>query len=49
MVSDLRMYVLSVLQRPSLIVQVNTRLVEQQIYDGPSGLGPVRNAFRAKL
>ncbi|KAI9924543.1 hypothetical protein ASPWEDRAFT_109673 [Aspergillus wentii DTO 134E9] len=28
---------------------INTRLVEQQIYDGPSGLGPLRNIFRAKL
>lgn len=32
-----------------LISQINTRLVEQQIYDGPSGLEPIRSAFRAKL
>ncbi|KAF9887650.1 hypothetical protein FE257_009743 [Aspergillus nanangensis] len=28
---------------------INTRLVEQQIYDGPSGLESIRSAFRAKL
>ncbi|KAJ5443724.1 uncharacterized protein N7458_007596 [Penicillium daleae] len=28
---------------------INTRMVEQQIYDGPSALGPLRRAFRAKL
>ncbi|PYH86109.1 mitochondrial cytochrome b2 [Aspergillus uvarum CBS 121591] len=28
---------------------INTRIVEQQIYDGPSGLDSVRNVFRAKL
>ncbi|KAF7128345.1 hypothetical protein CNMCM5793_003075 [Aspergillus hiratsukae] len=28
---------------------INTRLVEQQIYDGPSGLDPIRKVFRAKL
>ncbi|KAK1145440.1 hypothetical protein N8T08_004315 [Aspergillus melleus] len=28
---------------------INTRLVEQQIYDGPSGLEPLRSQFRAKL
>ncbi|RMJ27865.1 mitochondrial cytochrome b2 [Aspergillus sp. HF37] len=28
---------------------INTRRVEQQIYDGPSGLEPIRSAFRAKL
>lgn len=32
-----------------LTPQINTRLVEQQIYDGPSGLEPIRSAFRAKL
>lgn len=31
-----------------LTVQVNTRLLEQQIYDGPSGIEPLRE-FRAKL
>lgn len=36
-------------RRQLLTAQVNTRAVEQQIYDGPSGLRPVRNAFRAKL
>ncbi|KAE8150744.1 putative mitochondrial cytochrome b2 [Aspergillus avenaceus] len=28
---------------------INTRLLEQQIYDGPSGLESLRNIFRAKL
>lgn len=28
---------------------INTRPVEQHIYDGPSGLEPIRSAFRAKL
>lgn len=28
---------------------INTRLVEQQIYDGPSGLEDLRRAFKAKL
>jgi L-lactate dehydrogenase (cytochrome) len=28
---------------------INTRMVEQQIYDGPSALGSLRSAFRAKL
>ncbi|RAL15847.1 FMN-dependent alpha-hydroxy acid dehydrogenase [Aspergillus homomorphus CBS 101889] len=28
---------------------INTRIVEQQIYDGPSGLDSARKAFRAKL
>ncbi|GIK02596.1 hypothetical protein Aspvir_006652 [Aspergillus viridinutans] len=28
---------------------INTRVVEQQIYDGPSGLDSIRNVFRAKL
>jgi L-lactate dehydrogenase (cytochrome) len=28
---------------------INTRVVEQQIYDGPSGLDAIRNVFRAKL
>ncbi|OJJ95693.1 hypothetical protein ASPACDRAFT_81785 [Aspergillus aculeatus ATCC 16872] len=28
---------------------INTRIVEQQIYNGPSGLDSVRNVFRAKL
>ncbi|KAA8647485.1 hypothetical protein EYZ11_004405 [Aspergillus tanneri] len=28
---------------------INTRLVEQQIYDGPSGLESIRDGFRAKL
>lgn len=29
--------------------QINTRMVEQQIYDGPTGLEPLRRVFRAKL
>ncbi|KAJ5693262.1 hypothetical protein N7462_002685 [Penicillium macrosclerotiorum] len=28
---------------------INSRMVEHQIYDGPSGLGSLRHAFRAKL
>ncbi|KAH2184238.1 hypothetical protein KXW61_001269 [Aspergillus fumigatus] len=28
---------------------INTRIVEQQIYDGPSGLDSIRSVFRAKL
>ncbi|KAF4214300.1 hypothetical protein CNMCM8980_000003 [Aspergillus fumigatiaffinis] len=28
---------------------INTRVVEQQIYDGPSGLDSIRSVFRAKL
>ncbi|KKK12419.1 hypothetical protein P175DRAFT_0501518 [Aspergillus ochraceoroseus IBT 24754] len=28
---------------------INTRMVEQQIYDGPSGLDSLRTSFRAKL
>ncbi|KAJ5125902.1 hypothetical protein N7526_008079 [Penicillium atrosanguineum] len=28
---------------------INTRMVEQQIYDGPSGLDPIRAEFRSKL
>ncbi|EAW08016.1 FMN-dependent alpha-hydroxy acid dehydrogenase [Aspergillus clavatus NRRL 1] len=28
---------------------INTRLVEQQIFDGPPGLDSIRSAFRAKL
>ncbi|PYH89745.1 mitochondrial cytochrome b2 [Aspergillus ellipticus CBS 707.79] len=28
---------------------INTRLVEQQIYDGPSGLDSIRGTFRARL
>lgn len=29
--------------------QINTRLAEQQIYDGPSGLEGIRSTYRAKL
>ncbi|KAF5863149.1 hypothetical protein ETB97_010608 [Aspergillus alliaceus] len=28
---------------------INTRLLEQQVYDGPSGLESIRDAFRARL
>ncbi|CAI7620407.1 unnamed protein product [Penicillium glandicola] len=28
---------------------INTRVTEQQIYDGPTGLEPLRRAFRARL
>ncbi|GES66642.1 hypothetical protein ATETN484_0016018900 [Aspergillus terreus] len=28
---------------------INTRIVEQQIYDGPAGLDSIRRAYRAKL
>lgn len=28
---------------------INTRLAEQQIYDGPSGLESLQSTFRAKL
>ncbi|KAJ5902822.1 hypothetical protein N7495_003350 [Penicillium taxi] len=28
---------------------INTRIVEQQIYDGPSGLASLRNIFRSRL
>lgn len=28
---------------------INTRLLEQQVYDGPSGLESIRHAFRARL
>jgi len=31
------------------ISQINTRTVEHQIYDGPSGLDSLRDVFRAKL
>ena len=29
--------------------QINTRMTEQQIFDGPSGLESLRRDFRAKL
>lgn len=29
--------------------QINTRMAEQQIYDGPSNLESLRQAFKAKL
>lgn len=31
------------------IFQVNTRLAEQQIYDGPAGLESLQRNFRPKL
>ena len=29
--------------------QINTRMTEQQIYDGPAALEPLRREFRSRL
>jgi hypothetical protein len=31
------------------LLQINTRMTEQQIYDGPAALEPLRREFRARL
>ena len=31
------------------LLKVNTRMAEAQIYDGPSGLDSLRQAFKARL